>query len=392
MSYMNEYLGRNLGPQDLENELQILIANYNKLRSSYLFVFASAIGKSIPGIGIDQSDYFVIHDLLRNKGEFRNLDFYLETPGGSAEAVEEIVGCLHKRFENVSFIISGEAKSAGTIMALSGDEILMTETGSLGPIDAQIRIGRAFISAFDYMEWVNNKREDALKNNSLNPFDAVMVAQISPGELMGVHHSLRFAEDLVVKWLPIRKFKNWNFTETAKRAVTPEMKQARATEIANELLNHALWRSHGRSIKRDDLEQIGLKITNIDQNMELADLVYRIQTVCRLLFDSSTCYKIYATEQERISKHAARPDLPLPSPQKGSPDLVEIQPTCPKCGKKHNMYAKLKDDPRIDADFQKRGFTPFPLNAKLVCQCGFEMDLSGIKNQIEIQSRRKIIS
>ena len=34
----------------------------------------------------------------------------------------------------------------------------MTETGSLGPIDAQMRIGRSVISAYDYMEWVEEKK------------------------------------------------------------------------------------------------------------------------------------------------------------------------------------------------------------------------------------------
>jgi len=67
-------------------------------------------------------------------------------------------------------------------MVLSGDEILMTETGSLGPIDAQMQIGRSVISAYDYTEWVELKREEAGKTGKLNPFDATMVAQITPGD------------------------------------------------------------------------------------------------------------------------------------------------------------------------------------------------------------------
>lgn len=67
-------------------------------------------------------------------------------------------------------MIAGEAKSAGTILVLSGDNIFMTDTGSLGPIDAQVRIGRSVVSAHDYKEWIDLKREEALKNGSLNPF------------------------------------------------------------------------------------------------------------------------------------------------------------------------------------------------------------------------------
>lgn len=146
-------------------------------------------------------------------------------------------------------------------------ETLMTETGSLGPIDAQTKIGRSTISDLD---WVDNKRQEALQNNALNPFDAVMIAQISPGELNGVLHSLKFAEDLVVEWLVNYKFKNWDFTETRKIPVTPERKKERAVEIAQLLCKHSKWRSHGRSIKINDLEEIGLTIINIDHNPDVA--------------------------------------------------------------------------------------------------------------------------
>ena len=146
--------------------------------------------------------------MLSNRKDIKKIDFYIETPGGSGETAEDIVRFLHGNFESVSFVISGEAKSAGTIIVLSGDDILMTKTGSLGPIDAQMKIGRSIISAYDYMEWVDDKREEAEKNSKLNPFDATMVAQITPGELGSVYHALKFAEDLVVEWLINYKFKN----------------------------------------------------------------------------------------------------------------------------------------------------------------------------------------
>jgi ClpP class serine protease len=180
MGLMSEYISRKLSAADLEAELLKLISEYNKLRQTFAAVYVAAIGKPIPDIGLSQDDYYLIHDLLKDTNS-RRIDLYLETPGGSAEAAEEIVRCLRNRFDQVSFMVSGEAKSAGTIMVLSGDEILMTETGSLGPIDAQVRIGRSIISAYDYLEWTNQKREEAQKIGKLNPFDATLVAQISPG-------------------------------------------------------------------------------------------------------------------------------------------------------------------------------------------------------------------
>jgi len=180
MSLMNEYINKKLSGPDLESELLKLIAHYNFLRGTYLFVYATAIGKPIPTVPLEQADFYIFRDLLSGQETKIKVDVYLETPGGSGETAEEIGRFLHNNFDTVSFVISGEAKSAGTIIVLSGDEILMTETGSLGPIDAQVKIGRSIVSAYDYMEWIRDRREEAEKQGALNPFDATMIAQISP--------------------------------------------------------------------------------------------------------------------------------------------------------------------------------------------------------------------
>lgn len=391
MSFINEYINRRLSGPDLESELLKLISEYNKERDTYLFVYAAAIGKPIPAVPLEQADFYVIRDLLASKKDLQKVDMYIETPGGSGETAEEIVKFLRNNFDTVSFVVSGEAKSAGTIIVLSGDEILMTETGSLGPIDAQMKIGRSVVSAYDYMEWVEEKRKEAEKQDRLNPFDATMVAQITPGELGSVFHALKFAEDLVVEWLINYKFKKWTVTETHKIPVTEEMKRKRAEEIAKELTNHSKWRLHGRSIKIDDLEEIGLKITRIDDNPKLTEIVYRIQTVCRLLFDTTTSFKIFATQDNKIFRQAVPVGTPIRIPEKPTVDVAEIEQKCPKCGKTYKIYAKFVPNPKIDVDFKNKGFMPFPKDAKIICKCGFEIDLLGIKNQIEIQTGRKII-
>lgn len=335
-------------------------------------------------------DYYTIFDMLKNI-DSKNLDFYIETPGGSGEAAEEIVRFIRSKFNNVTFVVSGEAKSAGTIIALSGNEILMTKSGSLGPIDAQVRIGRSVISAYDYCEWIENKRKEAEKMGGLNPFDATMIAQISPGELSGVSHSLEFAKDLVVDWLAKYKFKNWEVTETQGKRVTDDIRNQTAIEIANCLTNHGKWRSHGRSLKIDDLEDIvGLKITRVDDNPYLSDVVYRIQTLIRLLFSSTSTYKIFATVDEKIFVNAAPAGNRRKFPP-GDVKVVEVETRCQKRGKIYNLYAKLVLDAKIDEEFKKKKFKSFPPNNKLICNCGYEIDLSGIKNEIETQVGKKII-
>ena len=389
---MNEYISKNLSVLDLESELIRLIAAYNSLRETYLFVYAAATEKQIPSVSLEQSDFYIFRDLLSDQKGHDKIDVYLETRGGSGETAEEIGNFLHNNFDEVSFVISGEAKSAGTIIALSGDDILMTETGSLGPIDAQMKIGRSVSSAHDYMEWVGDKRDEATKTGALNPFDVIVIAQISPGELSGVNHALKFAEDLVIDWLPRYKFGKWTVTETRQLPVTDSMKQRRAKEIASELTDHSKWRSHGRSIKIGDLDDIGLKVTKIDDEATLADTVYRIQTVCRLLFEKTPIFKIFATQDNKIFRRAVPVGESTKIPQTQVPDVIQFDQKCPQCGKTHKIYAKFIDNSQIDTDFQKKGCTAYPSDDKIACDCGFEIDVSGIKGQIEAQTKRRIIT
>lgn len=404
-SILNEYLNKRLGILDLQNELLRLIKEYNKITGRCLFIYAADIKKGrISGVDVSlgQDDFYTIQDILRERKD-KKIDFYIETPGGSGEAAEEIAKFLRKKFEEVNFVVAGEAKSAGTILALSGDNIYMTETGSLGPIDAQVKIGRFVVSAHDYKEWVDGKRLEAAETGRLNPFDAIMVAQISPGELSGVVNSLEFAKDLVKGWLEEYKFKNWSKTRTRGIDVTPEMRKKRAQEVADNLCDHTTWRTHGRSLKIEDLEE-HLLIEKIDDDPKLADIVYRIKTVISLILDGSTAYKIFYTDDLKISRTFTmnpgnmNPMNAMPSPvgKIGAPNPnaiegVELELQCPKCFKKHKVQGYLN---KSSEDIKKLKLPVTP-NVKdndiFVCDnCSMSLDLKAIKNQVEIQSGKKV--
>ncbi|HPM47502.1 MAG TPA: ATP-dependent Clp protease proteolytic subunit [bacterium] len=395
MSFMKEYIDKRLSVKDLENELAVLMRKYNKLRNTYLFVYSTAIRKNIPQVALEQDDFYIIYDILSKLPNTKKIDFYIETPGGSGEAAEEIVRFLRKKFDHVSFVVSGESKSAGTLIVLSGDEILMTDSASLGPIDAQVRIGRSVVSAHNYMQWIDEKREEAARIGALNPFDATMIAQISPGELLGVSHSLDFAERLVKEWLPKYKFRTWTVTETRRLEVTDQMRQERADDIASKLTDHSRWLSHGRSLKIEDLNKIGLEIIRVDENQNLSDIVYRIQTILNLIFSSSTSFKIFATDKNRIFKQAvaARSSMNIPNAKQSDKPMsvATFEIKCAQCSEVHKIYAKLINDEKIDLNLKKKGFVPFPKDAKLKCRCGFEIDLMGVKNELELKIGRKII-
>lgn len=399
-SILNEYLKKKLGILELQQELLTLIGSYNNYTGRYMFIYAADFNKAtVRGVDVSliQEDFYIIQDILRQSRK-KEIDFYIETPGGSGEAAEEIARFLRNKFEVVNFVIAGEAKSAGTILVLSGDNIYMTDTGSLGPIDAQIKIGRSVISAHDYKAWVDEKKMEAEKTGKLNPFDAVMIAQISPGELYGVINSLEFAKDLVKGWLEKYKFKNWIKTNDRSKSVTAEMKKERASEVAEMLCNHTTWRTHGRSLKISDLSEV-LLIESIDKDKQLADIVYRIKTVTRLIFDSSTIYKLYYHENFRLAKtfsvnQSNTPVQPPSSPAQKKNLMVEVaefELNCPKCKKTHKIPGFI-DIPSSEIKNRKLKFNHnVKDNDIFICDnCGFAIDLKPIKSQFETQTNRKI--
>ncbi len=82
----------------------------------------------------------------------------------------------------------------------------------------------------------------------------------------------------------------------------------------------------------------------------------------------------------------------VPQHQPSQADVVEAKVICPQCNEKYLIYAKLINDATIDAEFKKRGAIPFPADNILKCGCGYEIDLSGVRNDIETQTGKKVIT
>lgn len=379
MSYMDEYIDKGLNPIQLEEELMKLINDYDEITGKHLFLYSVDLNTPDVPTAISIDDLYTIKDILRNDDSER-LSFYIETPGGSGVAAEEIANLLRKKYSYVDFIIVGECKSAGTILAMCGDEIYLNDTGSLGPIDAQIQIGRYYGSAHDYMKWVEDKIDEANNNGQLNNFDALMVAQIAPNELVGVQHSLDYGKELVTNFLRDYKFKHWKVTETEGKPVDDVLRQKRAEEIADKLADHSQWKTHGRSLKIDTLcNDIKLKVNDLSETPDVCELVERMQVLLRLIFSSSSAYKIMADKNTKLVKNA-REISSFNNPEELTSLNIDI--SCNNCGKKFEYYINFSGNPLIDMELQNQGRAPLPEDNIIICDCGTELNLSEIKNNI----------
>lgn len=393
MGYLQEYIDKGYAPKDLLDELQRLVESYNSLTGRYLYLYVAAMSKHVQGISMEEEDFYIFRDMLQRVENTEAIDVYIETPGGNGVTAEQIAKFLHAKFEKVNYVVSGEAKSAGTILAMSGNEIYMTETGSLGPIDAQVSIGRTVVSAYDYMEWIDGKMAEAKENGKLNPVDATMIAQITPGEIQLVNHALEFAKDLVKQWLYQYKFADWKTTETHQEIVTDDKKRKRAEKVATELANHSRWRTHGRSLSINDLESIGIKVVDLEKDKEISEIVYRIQFVCKLLHETTSIYKLFFSKDEKIIKNAVAANIqnnrvqgvPQGIPQDAK--VIQIEISCEKCGRKHRFYKKLVNNKDIDEEMKKQNFIPLPKEDTIQCECDNSIDLKAVKNELDMMPR-----
>lgn len=68
-----------------------------------------------------------------------NVMLFLTTTGGNADVAYRISRCLQDKYKKFVVLVSGECKSAGTIIALGANELILTDLGQLGPLDVQLR-------------------------------------------------------------------------------------------------------------------------------------------------------------------------------------------------------------------------------------------------------------
>ena len=61
----------------------------------------------------------------------------LVTWGGDAHVAYRIGRCLQRKYDEVRVYVPGACKSAGTLLAISGHKLMLSDDGELGPIDIQ---------------------------------------------------------------------------------------------------------------------------------------------------------------------------------------------------------------------------------------------------------------
>ncbi|HEX2698374.1 MAG TPA: ATP-dependent Clp protease proteolytic subunit [Anaerolineales bacterium] len=252
-----------------------------------LIVYASAYHVPIKqGAGqmlsLDLSDKDGFQEVLRNI-DGAAVDVFVHSPGGSAEATESIVAMLRSKFDDVRFIVTGSAKSAATMLVMSGNRILMTDAGELGPTDPQFLLGnrRASPAGAILDQFKLAKKEIAKQPNLIGPWLPIL-QQYGPSLVVECENHIDLSENLVAGWLEKYMFKGM---PAAKR---------KAKKLSAYLADDKNFLSHGRRVDITALRTQGAIVDRVeDLSVDLQRAISRVHLAIMATLDGTAAVKIF---------------------------------------------------------------------------------------------------
>jgi hypothetical protein len=218
------------------------------------------------------------------------LDIILHSPGGSLEATESIVDILRSKFSDIRFFIPNTAKSAATMLALSGDEVYLASSAELGPIDPQMILrkdgGINQSAAQAIIDQFEAAQEDLSSNPSKLPAWIPILPMYGPSLYQDSKNAIKLAKEVVRSWLIEYMFK----TLPNKKA-----RLNRARRVVNFFADHKRWKSHARKIGLVEIDQNLkglLSVKKLDDDPILYNKVMGVYYCIIQTFQRSFSFKI----------------------------------------------------------------------------------------------------
>lgn len=228
------------------------------------------------------------HGLDFSKG----LDLILHTPGGAVAATESIIHYIRAKFgTDVRVFVPQLSMSGGTMIALIGQEIWMGLHSNLGPIDPQFGMQPAQLVLAEFDKALGDIKQDPDKLAIWRP----ILEQIHPTFLSTCEHALEWSREIGEKTLQEGMFKN-----------DPEAKD-KAKAIVDGLLDPNRNRNHGKHLHREDCEELGLKIRDLEADQEMQDAVLSVHHAFMLSLMNSDIVKIVENHQGVSHVKSANP-------------------------------------------------------------------------------------
>ncbi len=255
-----------------------------------------------PPISIDLEDLDGFTDLVDSITGQEEVDILLHSPGGSPEATERIVELLRTSFKKVCFLIPHSAYSAATMLALSGDEIVLHRSASLGPIDPQINgiPARALKRGFE-------KAKKALQEEGPEALPAyIPLIEKYTLELLEICEDYeQLSKELVTVWLSDYMFKD------------DPSKHQQIVDAVDFFSNYDAHRTHSRALTYNKIKNLNLNISLAEG--ELENLLREAHILLSGFFNCTSFVKVYENSNGLSWGKQFQAVFQQAPPQSGSP-------------------------------------------------------------------------
>lgn len=264
---------------------------FHRTRKPLYELLEQAFGKPIVSfytsfdkkVVIDNNDAQMLEDLLQSIDLKDGFYLVINSPGGLAIAAERIINVCKSYSGTNSYkvIVPERAKSAASMICLGSDEIVVSKTSELGPVDPQIatanddgyinrlsvkRLVESYKSLFDNAVSTNGNLEPYLQQ--LNNYSEAEINELEP--------HIQLSEEITIQALKDSMLENKGKDEIRD---TMEL-----------FLEPGETKVHGRPIYINDMEECGLQL---DERSVHSDEWNRIR-------------ELHIRLDNFVSKHAAK--------------------------------------------------------------------------------------
>lgn len=218
----------------------------------------------------------------------KGLTIVLHTPGGVTNATETIVAYLLSKFSDIEVIIPTFAMSAGTMISLAANRVVMGRQSQLGPIDPQMPLSGGFVSARGIVDQFERAKGEIIEDTRLAHVWAPILQSIGPALLQEAQDALEYGEGMVRGWLEARMFHG---RKDAKDQAE------RTASFFNDKRTH---KSHGRRIDREEARTNGVIVEDLEDDQDLQEKVLSAYHLFTIVFEKTPCTKILASHRGRF--------------------------------------------------------------------------------------------
>lgn len=218
----------------------------------------------IPNLHINDNDINALMNAINKLDHSKGLDLILHTPGGDIAATESIVNYLQSVFpNNIRAFIPQLSMSAGTMIALSCNTIVMGKQSSLGPIDPQF----GGLACQGILDEYKRAVDEVTKNPCALGIWQTIISKYHPTLIGDCENAVKWSKELASKWL---------------QRVNPSINM---DEVEKLFISHSDSYSHSRHISRQECLEVGLNIEELEDNQELQDAIMSLHHCYMILFD-----------------------------------------------------------------------------------------------------------